>query len=131
MRIAGAQALNLNRRIRHANNNYTPAIALPPALKEKRDIEHDSPVPAQIRPYHLLVHFLADRGVHDAIEDFAVVLLLRAGSEDAAPEGGAVERAAGGRGFGFWHEEVGGAGQEVRDDCVVAGGPGLDDLSRD
>lgn len=76
--------------------------------------------------------------MHDGVQDGAVAFGGGVVAEDAAAEGGPVEgaaeaiwavRAGGFVGGGCGQEEVRGGGGEVRDDAVVAGRAGLDDLA--
>lgn len=88
--VAGSQSLHLDLGLGDGNDHDGAAQPLPITLKEKRNVEDDSPAALQIASEHGLVHLLADSGVYDLAEGGPVLLLLRIVAEDTPAEGGAV-----------------------------------------
>lgn len=71
--------------------------------------------------------------MNDLVKDHAVAFPFLGGAEDATAQRGPVEWPPCGVVLAYgvigWEEEIGRAGPEVVDDCLVAGGAGFDDFA--
>ena len=94
MRIAAPESAHLRLGARSDEQNERD-IGIEGGFIEKRDIEDERPVPAQVVGEDLVEYGPAHGGVDDGVQDGAVALSGGAAAEDAAAEGGAVEGSLG------------------------------------